>query len=158
VDNGVRADGVVLESIEGGPAQDPILDRAGRAWTLDVPTDGRAAVAYRLRYDVTRDAGLDGRCPIWLPLAAGSGRAVVTIDVSLPRGWMPGNDSFPALGWDGVTGRATLANVPALVHAPAHPPGARPSAWRRVGMHRLVDASALLLALASAWWAVSRRR
>lgn len=163
VDHRLRVDpGARVEDIRGGapggaPAALAPAD-PGRVASVRVATG--SADAYVLQYRVVpAPGGRTGRCPVWVPtVPAPSGRQNVRIEVQLPDSVDAGPDTFPGLRWEGRTGTATLNHVPALVDVSLMASGTPASPWRRLGLHRTVDAAALsVLALASLWWTLRRR-
>ncbi len=163
VDHRLRVDpGARVEDVRAGAPGGALAALepagAGRVASVRVPTG--SADGYELRYRVLPDpGGRTGRCPVWVPtVPAPSGRQNVRIEVLLPEGVDAGPDTFPGLRWDGRTATAALNHVPAFVDVSLVEAGTPGSPWRRLGLHRAVDAAALsVLALATLWWTLRRR-
>lgn len=163
VDHRLRVDpGARVEDVRGGaPGGAPAaLAPVGPERVASVRIATGSADAYVLQYRVVpAPGGRAGRCPVWVPtVPAPSGRQNVRIEVQRPEGVDTGPDTFPVLRWQGRTATATLNHVPALVDVSLIAAGTPASPWRRLGLHRTVDAAALsALALASLWWTLRRR-
>ena len=125
------------------------------AFTLRFP--GAGSYRYEVRYRVTQPDEWAYRCPLWLPTVAAAGRPrSVEIEVTLPAAAQPAGGSFPALQWEGGTGRATLGHLPAFVRLPYAAAGGR-APMRDMG--RLMELTAIgMLVAGTALWALRQRR
>ena len=110
---------------------------------------------YEIRYRARQGDGRRDRCPLWVPAIPTTGQlAAIRLELRLPPGSRPAS-SMPALSWNGTTGTATLANLPAFVRVPYTATG-ETAAW---DLLRVMDGLAVtVFVAASSVWLWRRRR
>lgn len=144
---------VELLGVEGATEATPVRD-IGRTRALSL-RPASLDVAYSIVYRVVQRPARAGRCPLWLPTAPADGRSRnVRLRVSVPDG-TEAAATMPSFSWNGPTGAATLAHVPAVVIVPFVRIGdARP--W---DVSRVMDLTAMAtLVVSTGWWLRRRRR
>jgi hypothetical protein len=136
--------------IEGARAtSEPQAIGSTRSLVL-TPEAGAYTVAYRIQQSPARMH----RCPLWLPTIPSDGVSrAMTVRVELPPETNPGN-TMPRFTWNGRTGTAALAHLPAFVLVP-HSPLGEPADWD-VSMVMDVAAVSVFVAASALW--VWRRR
>jgi hypothetical protein len=122
----------------------------GRTRSLVLESASEYELAYSVRQQTLRD-----RCPLWVPAAPADGVSrAVRISIELPAGMAPAW-TMPAFSWNGSTGTATLAHVPAFVRAAYLPTGESPM-WN---VATTMDAMAVFVFVgASGIWLWRRKR
>lgn len=137
---------VALAGVDGAAVTTPPAD-IGRTLALTVRPG--AGAPYTLRYTVVLPADRAYRCPLWLPAAPADGRSrAVVMRVTLPEGATP-SSTMPVFRWNGPSGEAIGAHLPAFVAVPFAAAG-EPRPW---DVSRVMDGAAVgSLVLGTAVW------
>lgn len=142
---------VVVEEVRGAePIGEPQTIGRTRALVLRLQQPD-----YEIRYRAWQGDSRRDRCPLWVPTIPTTGQlAAIRVEIQLPPGSRPAS-SMPAFSWNGVTGTAMLANLPAFVRVPYAATG-EAAAW---DLLRVMDGlAATVFVAASSVWLWRRRR